>query len=150
MKKTIVMLMVVMVATPCLAQEIKPEGLFSIEGTEWMYIAVGVAYWPPPFFLLYNDILRFTNRSVQISSGNIDIPFVCDCYLDFLVFSVALEPLVGIMILQPVLGVGMFAGIAWDCDFVTESYVSCFLPLPVGVKFGYMFKCPPEGCDYSN
>ena len=36
MKKTIlVMLMAVMIATPCLAQEIEPEGIFSVHGTIW-------------------------------------------------------------------------------------------------------------------
>ena len=36
MKKTILaVLMVVMIATPCFAQEVEPDGLFSIEGTKW-------------------------------------------------------------------------------------------------------------------
>ena len=36
MKKIIlVVLMIVMITTPCLAQEIEPNGIFSIEGTEW-------------------------------------------------------------------------------------------------------------------
>ena len=42
MKRTIlVMLLVVMVATPCLAQEVEPEGIFSIEGTRWGYCLIG-------------------------------------------------------------------------------------------------------------
>ena len=41
MKKTIlVVLMAVMVATPCLAQEIETDGLFSIEGTLWGYCVI--------------------------------------------------------------------------------------------------------------
>ena len=36
MKKTVlVVLMMVMLGTPCLAQEVEPNGLFSIEGTRW-------------------------------------------------------------------------------------------------------------------
>ena len=36
MKKTIlVVLMVLMVSTPCLAQEVEPDGIFSIGGTLW-------------------------------------------------------------------------------------------------------------------
>ena len=36
MKKTIIaILMVVMVATPCFAQEVETDGLFSIDGTLW-------------------------------------------------------------------------------------------------------------------
>ena len=38
MKRTIlVALIAVMVATPCLAQEIEPDGMFSIEGTLWRF-----------------------------------------------------------------------------------------------------------------
>ena len=38
MKKTILgILMVVMVATPCFAQEVEPDGLFSLDGTLWRY-----------------------------------------------------------------------------------------------------------------
>ena len=36
MKKTIlVVLMAVMLTTPCLAQEIETDGIFSLEGTRW-------------------------------------------------------------------------------------------------------------------
>jgi len=37
MKRTIlVMLMVVIIVTPCFAQEIGPEGIFSLHGTKWV------------------------------------------------------------------------------------------------------------------
>ena len=36
MKKiTLVVLLLVMIATPCLAQGVETDGLFSIEGTKW-------------------------------------------------------------------------------------------------------------------
>ena len=36
MKKTILaVLMVLVIATPCFAEEVEPDGLFSIEGTRW-------------------------------------------------------------------------------------------------------------------
>ena len=36
MKKiTLVVLLLVMIVPPCLAQEVGPDGLFSIEGTKW-------------------------------------------------------------------------------------------------------------------
>ena len=42
MKKTILIaLMVVLVATPCLAQEVEPDGLFSIENTKWWQVGIG-------------------------------------------------------------------------------------------------------------
>jgi hypothetical protein len=39
MKKIILaVLMAVMITTPCFAQEVEPEGLFSIEGTSWLIV----------------------------------------------------------------------------------------------------------------
>ena len=58
MKRTILaVLMVVMVSTPCLAQEIETDGLFSIEGTLW-------------------DVCDIT---IQLSLS-IDQPFNVECY----------------------------------------------------------------------
>ena len=34
-KMTLVVLLLVMIATPCLVREVGPDGLFSIEGTKW-------------------------------------------------------------------------------------------------------------------
>jgi len=49
MKKVIlVLLMTIMIATPCLAQEVEPEGFFSIEGTEWEALPMGVQILPFP------------------------------------------------------------------------------------------------------
>jgi len=43
MKKIIlVVLMAVMIATPCIAQEVEPEGMFSIEGTLWQALPIGL------------------------------------------------------------------------------------------------------------
>ena len=47
MKKTILaLLMAVMLATPCFAQDVEPEGMFSIEGTLWRlcHVTVSVPY----------------------------------------------------------------------------------------------------------
>ena len=41
-RKILVVLMAVMVATPCLAQEVEPDGLFSIEGTAWQVCRIGI------------------------------------------------------------------------------------------------------------
>ena len=50
MKKTIlVVLMVLMIATPCIAQEIEPEGMFSIEGTLWT--TCGIPFFTTPPFV---------------------------------------------------------------------------------------------------
>ena len=50
MKKTIlVVLSMVMVVTPCVAEEVEPAGLFSIEETEWWLLPIAmVVLWPIP------------------------------------------------------------------------------------------------------
>jgi hypothetical protein len=49
MKKHIVsMLIVLMLATPCLAQEIEPEGIFSLHGTQWQALPMAVQILPFP------------------------------------------------------------------------------------------------------
>jgi len=50
MKKTILVLLIaVMTATPCLAQEIHPDGIFSIEGTLWESLPIGLYIFPYPW-----------------------------------------------------------------------------------------------------
>ena len=49
MKKTIMLvLMAVILATPCFAQDVEPEGIFSIEGTRWEALPMGVHISPFP------------------------------------------------------------------------------------------------------
>jgi len=62
MKKTIlVVLMAVMVATPCLAQDIEPEGIFSIEGTAWGVLILFPLPLPPMgnMYAFYNHKVYF-------------------------------------------------------------------------------------------
>jgi hypothetical protein len=138
MKKTIlVVLLAVMIATPCFAQEIETDGLFSLEGTEWRRIGVAIRTAIPPFRLI-DDTVYFTDRSVQTTSGTIGILEDVDTYLDFLVFSVAWEARVfhtAMMILQPAIGVGVFSGLVYDMG----SHLGSPIRL-VGVSFGVMFK----------
>jgi len=142
MKKTIlVVLMVVMIATPCFAQGVETDGLFSIVGTEWRCIGVAV-YFGFPFWDVLDYTVYFTERSVESSSRTIGILQNVDTYRDFLIFSVAWyrsfsrpqETDGSIMILQPALGVGTFS--AW-----TRYYSSSTERLHLGrVGFGFMFK----------
>ena len=44
-------LIAIMVATPCLAQEIETDGLFSIEGTMWKALPIGMGIMTEPFFI---------------------------------------------------------------------------------------------------
>ena len=137
MKKTIlVVIMVVMIATPCLAQEIEPDGLFSLEGTEWRRIGVAIRTAIPPFRPI-DDTVYFTDRTVQTTSGTIAIIWDVDNYLDFLVLSVAWGGSIyhrAMMILQPAIGVGVFSGLVYDMSRITSP------PRLVGVSFGVMFK----------
>lgn len=53
MKRTILaVLMVTLIATPCFAQEVEPEGLFSIDGTEWRALPIGLLLFPIPLLPL--------------------------------------------------------------------------------------------------
>ena len=121
MKKTIlVLLMALVFATPCLAKEIETDEIFSLAGTEWRCIGVGVQI-PPvkrTFIHLYDETVDFSERSIFTTSGNIGILQWVDTYLDFLVFSVAWDRdgqkhstthLFAVM--QPAAGVGMFLSI---------------------------------------
>jgi len=87
MKKTIlVVLMLVMVTTPCLA-EIEPDGIFSIEGTKWLAIPIGI--FPPILHVgLPTQYLGFYNGKVyhlEYGEGPYDIQFFDDSsYVDLL------------------------------------------------------------------
>ena len=135
MKKTILLvILAVIVATPCLAQEIEPDGLFSIEGTEWRCIG-----------------LAFLNKAPFIMPIDYTTSFSAYDHYDFLLFSFALGLIQvdrfagrGPMILQPTIGVGVFTSV------LVRSLGVGFAIEFVGVGFGYMFKIadddwpPPE------
>jgi hypothetical protein len=130
MKKTILaVLMAVLIATPCFAQEIETDGLFSIMGTEWRRIGI-VFYWSgdmitevPPYIRPIDDTVYFTDQLERYGQ-----------YLELGVFTVIWNGLESIMILQPTIGVGMFYG--YRRRFV---YTMGFR-FPIGVEFGFMFK----------
>ena len=71
MKKTIlVVLMAVMVATPCFAQEVKPEGIFSIEGTLWQSLPTGVQLLPFPSLVPIDWVFGFYGGEVYHDGSN--------------------------------------------------------------------------------
>ena len=70
MKKTIsAVLMVVIVSTPCFAQEIEPDGLFSIDGTEWQISPIGVVIFPFPWIYLNSAGLNFGFYGGKVYGG---------------------------------------------------------------------------------
>ena len=134
MKKTILLvLMVALLATPCFAQEVETDGLFSIEGTTWRRIGVAISIGDPPFISLYDDTVSFTYQS-----GNI--------YHDFLVFSVASDHSLSFMILQPTIGVGVYSQLVWieqqlyQPQAMNLPHMGTIPPLDFGLNFGFMFK----------
>jgi hypothetical protein len=71
MKKTIlVMLIAIMTATPCLAQEIEPEGNFSIEGTLWHMWSISLDLIPPFVHFEDDTTIGFIDSSVFWCDGN--------------------------------------------------------------------------------
>ena len=71
MKKTILaLLMVIMTATPCLAQEVETDGISSVEGTLWR-LDVMSFYTRPPF------VQRYTDGSIGFYQ---DVVYFCDEY----------------------------------------------------------------------
>ena len=137
MKRTIIVLLVaLMVATPCLAQEIEPDGLFSIDGTKWQALPIGLQIFPLPG-IWETDGLEF-----GFYGG--------EGYIDMLVFSIfntgySLSTcLTGggstsyFGILQPI-GIGI----------VVELYVSSSPGVPAMLNIGFLIKIsndwePPE------
>ena len=115
MKKGILaVLIILMVAIPSLAQEVEPDGLFSINGTLWSYdesyfgVGGGGLY-----FIRY--YLGFHDGTVYYSAGPMGIPddfLVSDeaIYLDFIAFSIFFmrrsTAFVG-GVLYPAIGVGL-------------------------------------------
>ena len=81
-KSILVSLIAVMIATPCLAQEVEPDGLFSIEGTEWRGVG---------FPLGIQMALRFYEGNIYLNLGVPWSPSVIltldGTYLDLLVVS---------------------------------------------------------------
>jgi hypothetical protein len=77
MKKTVlVVLMSLMFATPCLAENVKPDGLFSIEGTLWAIEGED------------GESFGFYEGNVHISiEMNLCIEIMSSSYHDYLIFS---------------------------------------------------------------
>ena len=126
MKKTIlVVLMAVMIATPCFAQEVEPEGIFSIEGTRWEALPMGIHISPfPPSLEPIDWGFGFYGGEVYPSGGY-------SFYIDMLVCSIfsveygpgaTSRPVVFYMgILQPI-GIGMV--IRWYMAYPNQFYLA--------------------------
>ena len=150
MKRTIlVVLIAVMFATPCLAQEIEPEGMFSIEGTRWdnnCQIGFGIVCGVSPFICLpqvgwrcdyddwafyEGDVYRCTDDHCYIDSNfsYIDTPLVSICsHIETSFFEGHYE----FAILQPS-GFGVYTNFLWA--YGGKKGISALLSISIGTMF---------------
>ena len=111
MKRTILaVLIVAMIATPCFAQKIEPDGLFSIEGTLWNVCRIGIKSRPPYFYPPECNSMGFHN-------GNLYSCYETGCsdaysrgfYIDSPVLSIAFNPPgLDLYVMQPTSGIGLY------------------------------------------
>ena len=145
MKKIVlVVLMVIMVSLPCLAQEIEPEGLFSINGTIWNMCYLGL-FLPPislerdcDFLLFYQgkmyrcDDASGTYCRIKDNSFYIDLGVVSIVWGGVYPFGYEL------MILQPI-GLGIYTSGGLGCGY----YCNFFYTIGIMYKVNDNWK-PPE------
>jgi hypothetical protein len=84
--------MAVILAKPCIAQEVEPEGLFSIEGTRWGICVIGFITLPP-FFSMWcpaEVTFGFDKGTVYRCNQEVECEAYSDCsYIDSPVVSIA-------------------------------------------------------------
>jgi hypothetical protein len=113
--------MVVMIATPCLAQEIETDGIFSIEGTLWRMDEIQFATIPP-----------FVQRSTTDSIGfHQEVVYFCDEYR-------GCRPSDTFTVIESPLGtIGMIVSLsAWSVFIETHIYLRNGFGVVIG--FGSM------------
>ena len=153
MKKTILaVLMVVLVATPCFAQEVEPDGLFSIEGTEWNVCRLGIQRiegkwnpYPPECYTL-----KFANGSIEQCFEKNRCRFhAAWTYIDSPVLSIAYTSNYGmtsradnspLYVMQPTVGMGITTTLG-ECEGGTTCY---FL---IGIMFKVEDHWTPPGVE---
>jgi hypothetical protein len=120
MKKTIlIVFMVVTIATPCFAQEVEPEGIFTIGGTQWK-ILPGLRILPLPWIWTRGTDIGFWDGKVYEQSTNPKESF----YVDMLAASIFMYvggggpfKVIAFGIMQPA-GIGMMM----ECWIVYPPY----------------------------
>jgi hypothetical protein len=87
MKKTIlVVLMAVMAATPCLAQEVETDGIFSLHGTVWQALPIKLQILPYPWIVPDPTLPSFWFYDGKVYRGG--NPVIDSFYIDMLVCSI--------------------------------------------------------------
>ena len=128
-KISLVALMVAMIATPCLAQEVEPEGIFSIEETVWQALPISLQIFPLPW-IEPNDNLEFGfyGGEVYPDLQSVDKSF----YMDMLVFSIfaagySMSNNLGPVTTSAYFGILQPIGIG---TVIVSTYQCCPLPIP--------------------
>jgi hypothetical protein len=109
MKKTILaVLIVVMIATPCFAQEVETDGLFSIEGTLWS-LAKTESYY------------GFSDGTVYFC-GNVCLALTASSYIDFPFFCLfSYHDKNSIGYIFPIIGMGIVFYRSGDKDILIKT-----------------------------
>ena len=148
MKKTILaVLMVVMITIPCLAQEVEPEGIFSIEETVWQELPIALQIFPVPWIGPNYDLeFGFYGGEVYPDLQPVDKSF----YMDMLVFSIfaagySMSHNLGPVTTSAYFGILQPIGIG---TVIVSTYQCCLLPIPT-ISIALLIKTgdtwtPPE------
>ena len=132
MKKPIlVILMAIMIATPCLAQEIEPEGIFSIEGTLWSITSIGVSILLPFVGIVNSNLGFYQGEAYRYSTDGYASRMGESFYIDYPVVSIAFfsygscgERYV-LALMQPsgfgvITSIGVYGGYGYGCSAYAE------------------------------
>lgn len=127
-----VMLTALVMVTPCLAEETGTDSLWSIGGTQWQTLPLGVQLFPYPWLVPYDMPFGFYGGEVYPYLESVSKSF----YMDLIVMSIfgtgyALSPPPGEVSTSSYFGIVQPIGIG---IVVVTSYQCCLLPLPsIGV-----------------
>jgi hypothetical protein len=146
-KIILAVLLVVIVLTPCLAKEIEPDGLFSIEGTRWVSCWIGLSTSQPFIVKGCNSMLGFYQGTIYacVEEDNCNpLPdhIFSYAYYDLLVFTILN------MAINPLYGDDSSVAIMLPCGLGVERYIGSAPGLESYI--GIMFKVdnnwtPPPG-----
>ena len=140
MKKAIlVILMAVMTATPCLAQEIEPKGMFSLEETLWNVCRIGITInykLKLEFYPLQCNTMGFYQGTVYWCDENECFSTVMS-YINSPVVSIAYEIqfayFYDLHIMQPTTGTGFTYQLYWGESCTSSLGCNPFFDYLIGI-----------------
>ena len=132
MRKTILAVFVVVIlTTPCLAQEIEPDGIFSLDGTLWKYsyreVVVDILPSPSSYYIVRHggkiwfyegNVYKFHSKGLYVTGTYIDTPVLGISYeikkeAEWMSFY--------LYVMQPTTGVGLIIRFSYvDTSYMTQ------------------------------